>query len=134
MSIEGIKSQNIQQNVSQNNQQQNVRRATGSETKTNAADGFDAQNNQGKNGVNTESQFKEINEKKLKSVIEDTNKKLTNTRTRCEFSVHEETNRISIKVIDKDTDEVIKEIPPEKSLEMIEKVWEIAGLLVDERR
>lgn len=56
------------------------------------------------------------------------------TRTRCEYSVDEKTNRISIKMIDEQTDEVIKEIPPEKSLEMLAKVWELAGILVDEKR
>lgn len=54
--------------------------------------------------------------------------------TRCEYSYHKETNRISIKVIDDKTDEVIREIPPEKSLEMLQKMWEMAGILVDEKR
>ena len=35
---------------------------------------------------------------------------------------------------DKDTKEVIKEFPPEKTLDMIAKVWEVAGILVDEKR
>ena len=55
-------------------------------------------------------------------------------RTRCEYSYHKETNRVSIKVIDKDTDKVIREIPPEKSLDMLQKMWEMAGILVDEKR
>lgn len=54
--------------------------------------------------------------------------------TRCEYSYHKETNRVSIKVINDDTDEVIREIPPEKSLDMLQKMWEMAGILVDERR
>lgn len=54
--------------------------------------------------------------------------------TRCEYSYHKETNRVSIKVLDADTDEVIREIPPEKSLDMLQKMWEMAGILVDERR
>jgi len=29
---------------------------------------------------------------------------------------------------------VLKEFPPEKTLDMIAKVWEMAGILVDERR
>ena len=29
--------------------------------------------------------------------------------------------------------EVLKEYPPEKTLDMIAKVWEVAGLLVDEK-
>lgn len=54
--------------------------------------------------------------------------------TRCEYSYHKETNRVSIKVINEDTDEVIREIPPEKSLDMLQKMWEMAGILVDEKR
>lgn len=54
--------------------------------------------------------------------------------TRCEYSYHKETNRVSIKVIDDATDEVIREIPPEKSLDMLQKMWEMAGILVDEKR
>lgn len=55
-------------------------------------------------------------------------------KTRCEYSYHKETNRVSIKVFDAETDEVIREIPPEKSLDMLQKMWEMAGILVDERR
>ncbi len=54
--------------------------------------------------------------------------------TRCEYSYHKELNRVSIKVINDDTGEVIREIPPEKSLDMLQKMWEMAGILVDEKR
>lgn len=50
------------------------------------------------------------------------------------FGIHDGTNRVTIKLIDKDTKEVIKELPPEKTLDMIAKVWEMAGILVDEKR
>ena len=50
------------------------------------------------------------------------------------FGIHEATNRVTIKIVDKDTKEVIKELPPEKTLDMIAKAWELAGLLVDEKR
>ncbi len=75
---------------------------------------------------------KEVSPEKVKSAVDDINKQIRSTR--CSFKYHEETNRISITVIDKDTDEVIKEIPPEKTLDMIAKAWELAGLMVDERR
>lgn len=70
----------------------------------------------------------------LKAAVKHVNSKLKHAKTKCEFSYHEATNRISIKVLDKDTDEVIREIPPEKTLEMLEKMWELAGILVDEKR
>lgn len=68
----------------------------------------------------------------IKAAISEANYKAT--RTRCEFAVDEPTKRISIKVIDKETDKVIREIPAEESLEMLAKIWELAGLLMDEKR
>lgn len=75
---------------------------------------------------------KEVEKSRLESIVKEVNNKLT--KTRCEFSYHDEINRVSIKVVDKDTNEVIKEIPPEESFKAIEKLWEIAGLLLDEKR
>jgi uncharacterized FlaG/YvyC family protein len=49
------------------------------------------------------------------------------------FSIHEDTNLIMIKIINTKTEEVIAEIPPEKILDMIAQLWEMAGLLVDKR-
>ncbi|MDF2951215.1 MAG: flagellar protein FlaG protein [Anaerocolumna sp.] len=76
----------------------------------------------------------QANTQRLKSAIDQANNKMKQVRTRFEYSYHEETNRISIKVIDKETQEIIREIPQEESLEMLEKIWEIAGILVDEKR
>lgn len=61
-------------------------------------------------------------------------RKVLNRNTVAEFGYNEPTNRITIKIKDKDTDEVIKEIPSEKALEMLAKAWELAGIMVDERR
>lgn len=72
-------------------------------------------------------------DKKLKDAITQANNKMKQSRTSCEFSYHEEINRVSIRVIDRETKEVIREIPPEENLKMIEKMWEIAGLMLDQR-
>ena len=68
----------------------------------------------------------------LKRAVEEINKKANNSEA--VFGVHEQTNRITIKIVDKKSKEVIKEFPPEKTLDMIAKVWEMAGLMVDEKR
>ncbi|HEX3029893.1 MAG TPA: flagellar protein FlaG, partial [Clostridia bacterium] len=47
---------------------------------------------------------------------------------------HQKTKQIMVKVIDSDTGDVIREIPPEKTLDMVAKMWEMAGIVVDERR
>jgi flagellar protein FlaG len=74
-------------------------------------------------------------DQQIKSAISRANSKIKTThRTRCEFSYHEETKRISIKVFDNDTDKVIREIPPEETLDMLERMWDLAGILIDEKR
>jgi flagellar protein FlaG len=53
--------------------------------------------------------------------------------TSCEFGIHDKTNRVTIKIVDKETKDVIKEFPAEETLDMIAKAWELAGLMVDEK-
>ena len=77
---------------------------------------------------------KEVPPEKVKKAVSEINQKIKPTHTSCQFSYHEETHRISIKVINDDTDEVIREIPPEKTLDMIAKTLELEGILVDEKR
>ena len=71
-------------------------------------------------------------ESQIKKAIEEINKKAKSSEA--VFGMHEDTNRVTIKIVDKKTKEVIKEFPPEKTLDMIAKVWEMAGLMVDEKR
>ena len=69
----------------------------------------------------------------IKKAVEQLNKKIAN-HSEAVFGIHEKTNRVTIKIVDKDTKKVLKELPPEKTLDMIAKVWEMAGILVDEKR
>ena len=84
-------------------------------------------------GSDLEQQSDEQKRETIKKSVAEINKNI-NKHTEAKFDVHEETKRITIKIVDKDTQEVIREVPPEKTLDMIAKVWELAGLLVDEKR
>ena len=68
----------------------------------------------------------------IRKAVDDLNKKMSNSEAI--FGIHDKTNRVTIKIVDKKTKEVIKELPPEKTLDMIAKVWEMAGIMVDEKR
>jgi flagellar protein FlaG len=116
------------QRTSDSNSDLNLGILPGTETAANK------QLDQNKNNGIQQKNDDEVNAQRLKSAISQANYKLKPVRTGCEFSYNEEINRVSIKVVDKDTKEVIREIPPEESLKMLEKIWEIAGLLVDEKR
>ena len=67
----------------------------------------------------------------IRKAVDEINKKAHNSEA--VFGIHDATNRVTIKIVDKDTKKVLKEYPPEKTLDMIAKVWEMAGLLVDKK-
>jgi len=75
-----------------------------------------------------------VAERVLIEAIEKANRKSSGASAQYSFSVHEATKQIMIKVTDKDTGEVIKEIPSQKALDAIAMMWEFAGLMVDEKR
>ena len=87
----------------------------------------------GKDGNRDDSQAKQtISENsQIRKAVDEINKKAHNAEA--VFGIHEATNRVTIKIVDKDTKKVLKEYPPEKTLDMIAKVWEMAGLLVDQK-
>lgn len=110
--------------------------------KTEGKDGYSTGENQGQSPGQNTGQGKMISTgignkdqattEQIKKAVEKLNKNLPHSEA--VFGIHEETNRVTIKIIDKDTKEILKEYPPEKTLDMIAKVWELAGILVDEKR
>lgn len=88
----------------------------------------------GKTAENTDfNTKKKYSEEEIKAAIGSVNKAINPYDRKLEFSVHEATRYISVKVIDTNTDEVIREIPPEKILDMVAKLWEMAGIIVDKK-
>ncbi|WP_058300373.1 flagellar protein FlaG [Gorillibacterium timonense] len=75
-----------------------------------------------------------VSEGQLIRSIERAIKAMEGANTQLEFSIHGKTKQIMVKVLNKDTGETIREIPPEKTLDFVAKMWEMAGILVDERR
>lgn len=95
----------------------------------------DSQNGSTQEGTGNSTYIENVKQQneKIRKAVEQLNKSMS-SHSSAVFGIHEKTNRLTIKIIDKDTKEVIKELPPEKTLDMIAKVWEIAGILVDEKR
>jgi flagellar protein FlaG len=75
-----------------------------------------------------------VSERVVIEAIQKANKAISGGNRRFEFSIHEKTNEIVVKVFNSDTNELIREIPNEKVLDMVAKICEMAGILVDERR
>jgi flagellar protein FlaG len=114
----------------------NLNNSAGAEKKVNA-------NDQSKDWSSNKpiSQIKEydkdnmpVSERVVIEAIQKANKAILGGNRRFEFSIHEQTNEIVVKVFNSETDELIREIPNEKILDMVAKICEMAGLFVDERR
>ena len=83
--------------------------------------------------IELQGQRVSIGEEQLIMTIEKVNKRLRGIPTSLEFVIHEKTHDIMIKVINQETGEVVREIPPEKILDMVASFLERAGLIIDER-
>ena len=87
----------------------------------------------GQNGNMGQRPEQPVGDEQIKKAVEQMNKSMM-AHSEAIFGIHEGTNRVTIKIVDRDTKKVLKEVPPEKTLDMIAKVWEMAGILVDEKR
>jgi flagellar protein FlaG len=74
-----------------------------------------------------------VGDEQLIIAIERANKALQGINTSFRFSIHEGTKEIMVKVLDKDTGELVREIPSEKILDMVANLQELSGSFVDER-
>lgn len=74
-----------------------------------------------------------VNREAVEDIVQGLNQALKAADKRLQFLVHETTGRIYVKVINQETEEVIKEIPPEKILDLVGHLQELVGLLVDEK-
>lgn len=75
-----------------------------------------------------------MQERLIIDAIEKANQKIIGPNKEFEFAIHKETKQIMVKVLDSDTKEVIREIPPEKVLDAVAQMCELAGIFVDEKR
>lgn len=72
-----------------------------------------------------------MSEKGFEELITKANKVLKDNNTELKVSFHEGTNQMMIKVINSDTHEVLKEIPPEKLVDLVYNLCELAGIFTD---
>ena len=76
----------------------------------------------------------ELSPEDIKRAVDELNRLSGSFNEKVQFGFHENTNRIVIKIIDRDTNEVVSEIPSKYSLRLLEHVQENMGIFVDESR
>ena len=72
-----------------------------------------------------------VSEKNVEKMVIAFNELTNILKTKLNFSFHKPTNNIIIKVINSDTDQVIKQIPLEDLVKIQEKMQDLTGLLFD---
>lgn len=83
---------------------------------------------------NTPAQEHKVDKDKLNKELDGLNKWLQSTNTHLKFQLHDQLNEYYVEVIDDKTNEVIREIPSKKMMDMVAQMHKMIGLLVDEKR
>jgi len=80
-----------------------------------------------------QTQNAEVDMETLTDAVEKMNELMRSSNRSLEFSVDDSTENVVIKVMDRDTDEVIRQIPSEETLKFSEFLEGMAGMIFDEK-
>ena len=92
------------------------------------------------NGVNPEDNTEQnssqqllLTKEDLETVASDLSDFMQSLNTDIEFSIHEKSGRMMVKVVDTKTQDVLKEFPPEELLDTIGAIRDYVGALLDKK-
>ncbi|MFM1651286.1 flagellar protein FlaG [Brevibacillus sp. B_LB10_24] len=72
--------------------------------------------------------------REVEKAVDSLNKWIQSGNTHLKFTLHEKLNEYYVEIVDDQTQEVVREVPPKKILDMVAKMHEMIGILVDEKR
>jgi flagellar protein FlaG len=76
----------------------------------------------------------QVTKENLNNIVDTLNSAAKSLNQRVSFSFDEKTDRVIIKFINGDTNEVLREIPPKEMIRLLERMHELIGMVVDESR
>jgi len=68
----------------------------------------------------------------IERIIASANKQVAPLFVEFQYQIHDGTNHLIVSMINSNTGEVIREIPPERSLDALVKIKELLGIMIDE--
>ena len=80
-----------------------------------------------------EEQKDGVSKEKLEEAVKSINEFLNTQQKASKFVFHEGLDKYYVQLVDAETEEVIKEIPPEKLLNAFYEMKKLAGMIVDEK-
>jgi len=75
----------------------------------------------------------QVSRKDLQQAVNSLNSAVSLLNHRLTFKIDDSTGRLTARVIDNSTNEVIREIPPDRVLAFVKRFQEFLGLLMDEQ-
>jgi flagellar protein FlaG len=85
------------------------------------------------NNTNEVNDERKISKESLEKVINGLNKLLEPTYTNVHYKKHDRTNSYYIQIVDSTTNEVLREIPPKKMLDIYADLLKSIGLIIDKK-
>ena len=92
-----------------------------------------SEQNEGITSQKPEVKTRIISESQIKDVVEKANKRLTLANTKYELQYNSEKNKLTVRVVNKETQEEVGEIPSENMEKLYDNVLEVTGLIIDEK-
>ena len=78
-------------------------------------------------------QKKEMTKQELQELTQKLNKEMAPLNPDIKFSYNDKVNELVVNVVDKNTDKVIRKIPSDEALKIMEKMRELVGALFDDK-
>lgn len=75
----------------------------------------------------------DMTDDEIAEVVDELNTQLSKQTTNLKFGYHTKLKQVMISIVDANTNEILREIPPKKILDMCAAMMESAGLLMDKR-
>lgn len=77
---------------------------------------------------------RDLSREEIADVVDRLNSGVKDMHERLTFSIHEKTQRVVVKIINTDTNEVIRELPAREAIKLLEHIQDFLGMIVDESR
>ena len=77
--------------------------------------------------------LRELETDALREIAEKTQTHMDDLNIRLDFEVYEETGDMVVRIFNRETEELVREIPPEELLEIHKNLADLRGILFDER-
>jgi len=90
-----------------------------------------SENNVTTQGTTDKNQNYDLEE--VHKAVDKLNKFMEDEDIYTEYEVHDKFNQVMIKIVDNKTKDVLLEVPPKKILDMVAKMCEMVGILVDKK-